>query len=122
GKVSGEAVPVVDHVSTTGAIGVFSVSPSGSMAWRLGAPNSSFQFTWFDRAGKRLSTFGSSGTDQFITLSPDGTRGVARGIRTRFTFNRGVGSYGVWSPDGSRIVFAAGNTVDTIFEKPASGA
>ena len=29
---------------------------------------------------------------------------------------------GVWSPDGSRIAFAAGGNLDTIYEKAASGA
>jgi Tol biopolymer transport system component len=72
-------------------------------------------------------------------LSPDATRAagrdaaqgargdiwlleMARGVRTRLTFRQSAGSAPIWSPDGSRIMFAAGNTLDTIYEKPASGA
>jgi Tol biopolymer transport system component len=46
----------------------------------------------------------------------------ARGVRTRFTFRQSLGSNPVWSPDGSRIAFAAGDAPDTIYEKSASGA
>jgi Tol biopolymer transport system component len=45
-----------------------------------------------------------------------------RGVRTRFTFRQSLGSPAVWSADGSRIIFAAGNTLDTIYEKDSSGA
>ncbi len=40
----------------------------------------------------------------------------------RPTFRQSLGSYPVWSSDGSRIAFAAGDAVDTIYEKSASGA
>ena len=46
----------------------------------------------------------------------------ARGVRTRFTFRQTPGSFPVWSPDGNRIIFAAGNRLDTLYEKAASGA
>jgi Tol biopolymer transport system component len=135
----GEPVPLVERVATSGATGVFSVSPGGALAWRAGGQSSSYQLTWFDRQGKVLSLFGQPGTYQSIALSPDGTRGVvrdaaiaaagdlwtldfARGVRTRFTFRKAVGSLAVWSPDGSRLAFAGGNTLDTVYEKPASGA
>lgn len=92
-----------------------------------------------DRQGKTQGTFNASNADEGIRLSPDGTRGVvrdspppavgdlwtldfARGVRTRLTFRQSLGSYGVWSPDGTRIAFAGGNVLDTTFEKAASGA
>ncbi|MBZ5635666.1 MAG: serine/threonine-protein kinase [Acidobacteriia bacterium] len=138
-KLTGEPVPVAEHVGTTQAIGVFSVSPSGALAYRSGAQTGSYQLTWFDRQGKILSTFGQPSPDEGIVLSPDGTRGAvrdastgatgdlwtldfARGVRTRFTFRQNQGSYAVWSPDGNRIAFAAGASRDTLYEKASSGA
>jgi serine/threonine protein kinase len=138
-QLTGEPAPVADHVGTTQSIGVFSVSPSGTLAYRAGAGTGSYQLTWFDRQGRVLSTFGQVGPDQNIVLSPDGTRGVvrdaagaaagdlwtldfARGVRTRFTFRQNPGSPAVWSPDGSRVAFATGDLLDTIYEKASSGA
>jgi eukaryotic-like serine/threonine-protein kinase len=138
-QLTGEPVPMAEHVATTQSIGVFSVSPSGTLAYRAGVENGNYQLTWFDRQGKLLSTFGQPGPDQDIVLSPDGTRGAvrdagaaspsdlwtldfARGVRTRFTFRQNIGSDAVWSPDGSRIAFSAGLNRDTIYEKASSGA
>jgi Tol biopolymer transport system component len=138
-QLTGEPSPVAEHVATTQSIGVFSVSPSGTLAYRGGAVTGNYQLTWFDREGKVLNAFGQPGPDQGIALSPDGTRGAvrdassagvgdlwtldfARGVRTRFTFRQGAGSWGVWSPDGSRIAFAAGTLLDTLYEKASSGA
>ena len=141
-QLRGEPVPVAERVATTGAIGVFSVSPSGVLAWQRGVENSQYQLTWFDRDGKTSNAFGQTGTDQLVALSPDGTRAVvrdgsiitpgdlwtidfARGVRSRVTFRKTFGSGGVWSPDGNRIVFSTGNPrtpLDTLYEKPSSGA
>jgi Tol biopolymer transport system component len=50
------------------------------------------------------------------------TLDFARRVRTRFTFRQTSGSVAVWSPDGSRIAFAAGAAIDTLYEKASSGA
>jgi Tol biopolymer transport system component len=72
-------------------------------------------------------------------LSPDATRAAGRdagqqfngdiwlldftrGVRTRLTFRQSPGSFPVWTPDGAQIIFAAGNMLDTLYEKSASGA
>jgi serine/threonine protein kinase len=138
-KVTGEPVPVVEGVATTGSIGVFSVSPSGALAYRSGASAGNYLLTWVDRQGKTLDTFGQNGFDQRVRLSPDGAHGVvrdtasnargdlwtldfARGIRTRFTFRQSAGSTGVWSPDGSKIAFSAGALMEILYEKASTGA
>ena len=141
-QLRGEPVPVAEHVGTTGSIGIFSVSKSGVLAYRSGANNAAgaLQATWFDRQGKVTGTFGEPGQDRGLRLSPDAMHAAgrdaaptangdiwlldfARGVRTRLTFRQSRGSYPVWSPDGARIVFAAGSTpMDTLYEKAASGA
>ena len=140
--LQGEPVPVAEHVGTSQGNGFFSVSPGGTLAYRSGGFGQTLQLTWFDRQGKMLSTFGQPGPDQSIAISPDGTHvasrdpvqgagdiwtlDFSRGVRTRITSQQGTvaGAPPVWSPDGSRIAFAAGNNnnLDTLFEKPSSGA
>jgi eukaryotic-like serine/threonine-protein kinase len=138
-QLTGEPVAVAEQLGTSGFHGFFSVSPSGALAYRIGAQATGFQLTWFDRQGKTQGTFGEPSADRGMALSADGTRAAirdaistgpgdiwtldfARGVRTRFTFRQTPGSFPVWSPDGSRIAFAAGNLEDTLYEKASSGA
>ena len=138
-QLTGEPTAVAEQLGTSGFHGFFSVSPSGALAFRIGAQAAGFQLTWFDRQGKTQGRFGDLSPDQGIALSTDGTRAAvrdtfpnqrgdvwtldfARGVRTRFTFRQTPGSPPIWSPDGSRIAFAAGNAEDTLYEKASSGA
>jgi eukaryotic-like serine/threonine-protein kinase len=138
-QLGGEPVPLAEHVATTGAIGVFSVSSNGALAYRTGTQSGGFRLTWLDRQGKTVSTLGQPGSDQGIALSPDGMHAVVRdaandsagdlwtldslhGGRSRFTFRNSPGAPAIWSPDGARIAFAAGNLLDTLYEKDSSGA
>jgi serine/threonine protein kinase/Tol biopolymer transport system component len=138
-QLTGEPVPVAEHVGAELSAGYFSVSPTGVLAYRTGqSAGAGLQHTWFDRQGKATGTFGEPGPDVGVALSPDGTRAAgrdaamqvngdiwlvdfARGVRTRLTFRQSLGSFPVWSPDGSRIAFAAGNALDTIYEKASNG-
>jgi Tol biopolymer transport system component len=137
-ELTGELVPVAEHVGTGAGHGFFSISPSGALAYRTGATAVGRQLTWLDRQGKVTGTFGEPNADQYVALSSDGTRAVVRdanvgapgdlwtldfkrGVRTRFTFRQSLGSSGAWSPDGSRIVFAAGTNLDILYEKASSG-
>jgi eukaryotic-like serine/threonine-protein kinase len=138
-QLAGEPIAVAEQLGISGFHGFFSVSPSGGLAYRNGAQATGFQLTWFDRQGKAQGTFGDLRPDQGIALSADGARAAvrdapdnangdiwtldfARGVRTRLTFRQTAGSFPIWSSDGSRIAFAAGNTLDTLYEKDSSGA
>jgi serine/threonine protein kinase/Tol biopolymer transport system component len=141
-QLAGEPVPIAEHVGAELSAGYFAVSPAGVLAYRTGtSAGSGMVHTWFDRQGKVTGVIGEPGPDSGVVLSPDGTRvagrdpgpqangdiwvkDLARGVRTRLTFRQSLGSFPVWSPDGSRIAFSAGTVtaLDTIYEKASSGA
>ena len=107
----------------------FSVSRSGSLAWRPGRAALS-QVTVFDRQGNEIDTAGPEGTLAAIFLSPDGTRLLADGewlLRPNQSSRNPLGSgyWLFWSPDGSSLLgltsFKDGPPWQ-IFERPAVGS
>ena len=112
----------------------------GTVAFRRNAMVN-MRLGWYDRTGRRLRLLGEPGELEGISLSPDETRiafgrfdpedgvnhivvcGANDGVPRRFSFNRGNQYSPIWSPDGTRLIYSddfAG--VDTLSEKPASGA
>jgi eukaryotic-like serine/threonine-protein kinase len=138
-QLHGDAVPVAEHVAAIGVNGIFSVSDANVLAYMAGTEGQGYQTTWLDREGKVTGSFGQRGPGQDLALSPEATRATARdagraavpgdiwvldfarGVRTRLAFRQTNGWFPVWSPDGGRIAFSAGATLDTIYEKSASG-
>ncbi|MCA1602594.1 MAG: protein kinase, partial [Acidobacteria bacterium] len=141
-ELTGEPFPVaeqVDRLSGPG-FGLFSVSETGVLAYRSGSASNT-QLTWFDRGGKQLGTVGPPGAFVSPWLSPDEKRVVihrddsqastadilmielARGAPTRFTFDPSFDIHPIWSPDGSRIVFASDRDGPlNLYQRAASGA
>jgi eukaryotic-like serine/threonine-protein kinase len=98
--------------------------------------------TWMDRAGKQLGQVGEQAVQYNPTLSPDGTRvavditdqkannvdvwleNVSQAGSARFTFDPAEEVVGVWSRDGSRLVYrtaGAGSAFALLMLKAASG-
>jgi serine/threonine-protein kinase len=89
------------------------------LAYQRGVVLRPSPLVWIDRQGKFLGPIeGLAGAVQF-SVSPDGRRVAAsrlgdiwiveldRGVVSRFTFDPAQDTFPVWSPDGSRIVFAS---------------
>jgi eukaryotic-like serine/threonine-protein kinase len=138
-ELRGEPVPIAEGVGAYIGYGDFSASSNGVLIYRKGDANTTgSRLTWFDRAGKEISSVGAANY-YGLSLSPDGTRvafskneagnqdiwviDLARNTNTRFTSNPLVDSAPVWSPDGMRIAFArnSGAGGGGLFQKLSSG-
>jgi serine/threonine protein kinase len=138
-ELTGDLVTVADPVgfdATTNA-GAVSISATGLVAYRASGANRR-QLTWFDRAGKTLGVIGAPDDSlRNPRISPDGRRvAVYRTVQgntdvwlqdadrtTRFTFDPDFDFAPIWSPDGSRVVFASSRKgVMNLYAKPSSGA
>ena len=123
-ELTGEAFPIAEEIQALGTWpnGVFSVSDNGVLAYQTGESVSGSQLAWLDRTGKQISALGTPVAQTELALSPDGKRAsvvipdqagrqdiwlydLARGLRTRFTFDAANDNMSAWSPDGNRIVF-----------------
>ena len=141
--LTGEPVPVAEQIQTLAnpPTGVFSASDNGVLAYQTGTAAINPQPTWFDRTGKRIAALGDPAGYGDFALSPDAKRAavsfldpaqrardiwifdVARGLRTRFTFDPADDVSPIWSPDGSRVVFASRRKGHgDLYQKASSGA
>lgn len=113
----------------------------GVLVYQTGTGSQGRQLTWFDLMGRLQGPVGDRATYDDVVLSPDGTRAavsivdprlrtsdiwivdLARGLRTRFTFDPSDEAAPVWSPDGDSIVFGSRSKgrMD-LYQKASSGA
>jgi hypothetical protein len=119
--------------------GVFAAS-GNLLAYQPGSASAGRELAWFDRAGKTLGTISGGALYYDVKLSPDGGRvaftmgaptsdvwvdELARGVSTRLTFDPGTDkAVPVWSPDGTRILFATfrgGKARVGIYQKASNG-
>ena len=139
---SGEPSPIAENVRLE-----FSVSNNGILVYRTAADSqqpqqSAAQLSWFDRKGKQAGQIPSpaivgslrlSQDDQRIAIDNAGVAGAtpdiwvidSRGVPNKITAdNPLLDGYPVWSPDASRVGFAAIREKDVtpqLYQKASNG-
>lgn len=140
-ELSGESIPVAEHLGSFLSNGFFSASTNGVLAFRTDAARQNAQPVLFDRRGTRLGTTRESGNYLSLAPSPDGARAavvrldvqtivqdlwlldLAPGTSTRLTFGQSLAISPIWSPGADRLVFGLNrDRVYDLYEKPANGA
>ncbi|HEV2665221.1 MAG TPA: protein kinase [Blastocatellia bacterium] len=138
-KLTGEPFLIAEQVKTYSIIPHISAAENGTLAFREAGQKP--QLVWFDRNGKRLGTVGEAAEYSNPSLSADDERlavntfdpktksrdiwlfDLARGARSRFTFDPADDLNPVWSKDGSRIFFTSDRKGPRdIFQKKVNAA
>ncbi|MBI3005489.1 MAG: protein kinase [Ignavibacteriales bacterium] len=123
------------------SVASFSVSNTGVLVYQGQSSSEVPEFAWVDLKGKKFLSLKNMEIFVSARLSRDsrkiamdlyhtGARNsdiwiyeIDRGVNTRFTFDPAVEWYPVWSPDGSRVVFASDRKGHhDLYEKISSGA
>jgi eukaryotic-like serine/threonine-protein kinase len=141
-ELSGEPVPMAEHVAISGATvrAVFSASNTGTLIYQSGDTSGGWNLVWWDRDGKQVGSIPQPGRYLGPRISPDGTKMVveifagtqgigdiwifdlARGTSTRLTFGPYSQGNPIWSPDGKTIYYSSGPGVPYIVAKAADGS
>ncbi len=137
--LDGEATTVTDEVRYERGFlqGVFTASETGLLAFQRGGAETLSRIRWFERSGKPGEYLTEPDVYFEASLSPDGKTAavtvgdpgdvwlydLARGIRSRLTFDplNDVGP--VWSPDGKTIYYSSDRKIRwRIYRRQVSGA
>lgn len=144
GKISGDAVQVVDKIAsddlTAGA--TFSVSAQGDLLYQQGPGATGERHEWLDATGKQLAKVSEPGVYGGTRLSSDGSRiatpvvgqsgnvdlwmwDLAGGTRARLSSGDAVVDTPVWSADGQTLYFGSSDNTTShqqIREVPTDGS
>jgi serine/threonine protein kinase len=142
-ELTGEPAPILTDVQFFPRISqaVFATSSTGLLVAQRNADSGASQALWFDRKGQEIGLALNPAIMGNIMLSPNG-RAVAADTTDpasqntdiwtydletrsakRLTFDPALDSLPIWSPDGSRIIFASNRDLKfDLYLKDANGA
>jgi Tol biopolymer transport system component/tRNA A-37 threonylcarbamoyl transferase component Bud32 len=125
-KVSGAAIPVVDHMSSSQYRAPIAASASGAVVYRTDARATAagvpVHGAWFDRTGKEVSNIGgaiaghwslSADDKSFVTeRTTNGNIDIwridtSRGLLSQVTMDPAADTFPTWSPDGEHVIFTS---------------
>ncbi len=142
-QLTGESVPILTDVQFFPRIseGVFAATSAGLLVAQRSKDSGASQLLWFDRKGQQIGVALGPGIYGNIMLSPNGqvvasdttdpasqnTDVWTYDLQTlgakRLTFDPALDSLPIWSPDGSRTVFASNRELKfDLYLKDANGA
>src|SRR5437667_1169136 len=124
-KVTGESRVLAEGVAYQPSVywGAFTAGGNGTVVYNTSTAAALSVLTWYDRAGKELGRVGEPGVLANPSISPDGTRAAVdiadlrannvdiwihdlkHDTSSRFTFDPAEEVSGVWSRDGSVLVY-----------------
>lgn len=138
--VVGSAVPVVENVDIGRRYAQFALASNGTLVYAPRRVTGGRTLVWVDRDGREETVSAEPRLYNAPRLSLDGTRvavtveevgssnteiwvhDLARHTETQLTFDPGVDTYPIWTPDGQRVVFSSGREgVRNLFWRPADG-
>jgi serine/threonine-protein kinase len=141
-ETRGAAVPVLQKVATSPTEGgaQYDFSATGRLIYGpYSAEALVYPIAWVDRDGRSSPLLEEQAIYANPRISPDGTRlsltvlregnwdiwvyDLERGVSTRLTFDEGVESEQIWSPDGQELIFSSDDGgPDALYRKRADGS
>jgi dipeptidyl aminopeptidase/acylaminoacyl peptidase len=143
-ELTADAFPVAEDIlipAAATALGVFSASDNGVLAYQAGGVAAGLRLVWRDRAGQEAGVLGDEASYWDVRVSPDGELAlvmmaeggggnadawlyeIARNLRTRLTFSEADEWMGAWSPDAREVYFGSSRGVSyDLYRKTVAGA
>ena len=128
---AGDPVLIATDVERPAAVGLFSSSLGGVLAYQSGRSSEERELTWIDRFGRRTPVLSTRANYDDIEISPDDSKAaltlrdgdgrdiwildLRRGVMDRFTSTPATEQNVVWSPDQSWLAFGVNG--EGIFQK-----